>query len=109
MRFRLDEADGMRENKALRLYLRGDEEALSHIAYGQALALTGPMLGNGIGGVIAAAPDGEIGTHRNQRMREREVSQRTPPFIEYGFITLCAGKSPVLFGQASLDFVFAMG
>jgi len=72
------------------------------------VGLDGPVVGSNSMDTVMT-PDGEIGTHRNQRMREREVSQRTPPFIEYGFITLCAGKSPVLFGQASLDFVFAMG
>ena len=46
MKYRLSEADGAPEDTTLRLYLRGDAEALSEIGYGQTLALTGHIWAN---------------------------------------------------------------
>ncbi len=46
MKYRLSEADGAPEDMTLRLYLRGDEAALSEIEYGQTLRLTGHIWAN---------------------------------------------------------------
>lgn len=46
MKYRLSEADGRPSALTLRLYLRGDAEALSEVEYGQTLALTGHIWAN---------------------------------------------------------------
>lgn len=46
MKYRLTEADGAPSGLTLRLYLRGDAEALNAVEYGQTLALTGHIWAN---------------------------------------------------------------
>lgn len=46
LKYRLTEADGIESDLVLRLYLRGDAEALDAIEYGQTLALTGHIWAN---------------------------------------------------------------
>ena len=45
-KFRLEEVDARPSRLAVRLYLRGDEEMLSRVAYGQRLSLTGHIWAN---------------------------------------------------------------
>ena len=46
LKYRLTEADGAKSDLVLRLYLRGDAEALDAVEYGQTLAVTGHIWAN---------------------------------------------------------------